>query len=130
VYSVNSAANSLQYTTNSGGTQASYTGGGLSAPVSLAVDGAGYVWIANSGNNTVSEFTDARSAVSPSNGFGAAYVTGEALSAPSAVAIDQTGGVWVTNKSGNTVTHIFGAAAPTVAPISSATATGTLGTKP
>jgi sugar lactone lactonase YvrE len=130
VYSVNSAANSLQYTTNSGGTQANYSGGGLSAPVSLAVDGAGYIWIANSGNNTVSEFTDARSAVSPSNGFGAAYVTGEALSAPSAVAIDQTGGVWVTNKSGNTVTHIFGAAAPTVTPLSTATANGTLGTKP
>jgi hypothetical protein len=130
VYSVNSAANSLQYTTNNGGTQASYTGGGLSAPVSLAVDGAGYVWIANSGNNTVSEFTDARTAVSPSSGIGASYVTGEALNAPSSIAIDQTGGVWVTNKAGNSVTHIFGAAAPVVAPLSSATANGTLGTKP
>jgi len=102
----------------------------LSAPVSLAVDGAGYVWIANSGNNTVSEYTDARSAMSPSSGYGSSYVTGEALNAPSAVAIDQTGGVWVTNRSGNTVTHIFGAAAPVVAPLSTATATGTLGTKP
>jgi sugar lactone lactonase YvrE len=130
VYSVNSAANSLLFTTNNGGTSANYTGGGLSAPVSLAVDGAGYVWIANSGNNTVSEFNNARTAVSPSSGIGASYVTGEALSAPSSIAIDQTGGVWVTNKSGNSVTHVFGAAAPTVAPISSATATGTLGTKP
>jgi hypothetical protein len=130
VYSVNSAANSLLFTTNNGGTSANYSGGGLSTPVSLAVDGAGYVWIANSGNNTVSEFNNARTAVSPSSGIGASYVTGEALSAPSSIAIDQTGGVWVTNKSGNSVTHVFGAAAPTVAPISSATATGTLGTKP
>jgi secreted PhoX family phosphatase len=127
---VNSAANSLLYTTNNGGTSANYSGGGLSAPVSLAVDGAGYVWIANSGNNTVSEFTNARSAISGTAGYGSSYVTAEALNAPSAVAIDQTGGVWVTNKSGNTVTHIFGAAAPTAAPLSSATATGTLGTKP
>jgi hypothetical protein len=130
VYSVNSAANSLLFTTNNGGTSANYSGGGLSAPVSLAVDGAGYVWIANSGNNTVSEFTDARTAVSSSSGIGSSYVTGEALNAPSGVAIDQTGGVWVTNKSGNTVTHIFGAAAPVVTPLAAATATGTLGTKP
>ncbi len=130
VYSVNSAANSLLFTTNNGGTSANYAGGGLNAPVALAVDGAGYVWIANSGNNTVSEFTNARTAVSPSSGYGSSYGTGEALNAPSAVAVDQAGGVWVTNKSGNTVTHIFGAAAPTVTPISSATATGTLGTKP
>jgi len=130
VYSVNSAANSLQYTTNNGGTQANYTGGGLNAPVSLAVDGAGYVWIANSGNNTVSEFTDARTAVSPSSGIGASYVTGEAMSAPSSIAIDKTGGVWVANKSGNTVTHIFGAAAPVLTPLATGTSNGTLGTKP
>jgi hypothetical protein len=130
VYSVNSAANSLLFTTNNGGTSANYSGGGLSTPVSLAVDGAGYVWIANSGNNTVSEFTDARTAVSGTTGYGSSYASGDTLSTPSSIAIDQTGGVWVTSKTGNTVTHIFGAATPVMTPLSTATATGTLGTKP
>jgi len=130
VWSVTSAANSLLFSSKLAAGTATKTGAGLNAPVAVAVDGAGYIWIANSGGNTVSEFTNSGTAQSPSSGYGSSYVGGEALSAPSSIAIDQTGGVWVTNKSGNTVTHIFGAAAPVVAPLSSATATGTLGTKP
>jgi hypothetical protein len=38
--------------------------------------------------------------------------------------------VWIANKSGNSVTHVFGAAAPVVTPVSTATANGTLGTSP
>jgi sugar lactone lactonase YvrE len=130
VWSVTSAANSVLFTSKLAAGTATKTGAGLNAPVSVAVDGAGYIWIANSGGNTVSEFTNAGVAQSPGSGYGSSYVSGNALNAPSAIAIDQTGGVWVTNKSGSTVTHIFGAAAPTVTPLSSATATGTLGTKP
>jgi secreted PhoX family phosphatase len=130
VWSVTSAANSVLFTSKLAVGTATKTGGGLNAPVAVAVDGAGYIWVANSGGNTVSAFTNAGVAQSNSSGYGSSYVTGEALSAPSAVVIDKTGGVWVTNKSGNTVTHIFGAAAPVVTPLSSATATGTLGTKP
>jgi hypothetical protein len=130
VWSVTSAANSLLFSSKLAAGTATRTGAGLNAPVAVAVDGAGYIWIANSGGNTVSVFNNSGSATSSSSGYGSSYVSGEALSAPSSIAIDQTGGVWVTNKSGNTVTHIFGAAAPAVAPLSSATATGTLGTKP
>jgi hypothetical protein len=130
VWSVTSAANSVLFTSNLAAGTTTKTGAGLSAPVAVAVDGAGYIWIANSVGNTVSEFTNAGVAQSNSSGYGSSYVTGEALSAPSSIAIDQTGGVWVTNKSGNTVTHIFGAAAPVVTPLSTATANGTLGTKP
>lgn len=126
LYSVNAAANSLLFATSTGGSMATYFGGGLNAPTAIAVDGAGYIWIANSGNNTVSVFNDGRTAVSPATGYG----TSDTLNAPSSIAIDITGGVWVANKTGNSVTHILGAATPVSTPLSSGTATGTLGAKP
>jgi sugar lactone lactonase YvrE len=129
-WSVSMATNKLYFASSLGAGATSYTGGGLSAPDSVAVDGAGYVWVANQSGNTVSEFTNAGVAQSSSSGYGSSYVTGEALNAPSAIAIDQTGGVWVASKSGNTVTHIFGAATPVVTPLSTATTNGTLGSKP
>ena len=130
VYSVNSASNTLLFSTNTGGSMATYNGAGLNAPTSIAIDGAGYIWVANSGNNTVSEFTDGRVTQSGTLGYGSSYVTGNTLSAPSAIVIDNTGGVWVANKSGNSVSHIFGAATPVVTPLASATTNGTLGSKP
>jgi subtilase family serine protease len=130
VWSVTAAANSVLFRSKLGAGTTAVTGAGLSAPVSVAVDGAGYIWVANKNGNTVSEFTNAGVAQSSSSGYGSSYVSAEALNAPSGVAIDKTGGVWVTNKSGSTVTHIFGAAAPAVTPLSTATTNGTLGTKP
>jgi hypothetical protein len=126
VWSVTSATNSVIYTPTGSTTTSSYTGGGLNAPSAIALDGAGDVWIANSGNNTVSEFTSGRTAMSPTVGYG----TSAALGAPSSIAIDLTGGVWIANKTGNSVTHVFGAATPVVSPLSNATATGTLDSKP
>jgi hypothetical protein len=117
VFSVSAGANALAFASYAGGGATSYTGGGLNAPVSVAVDGAGYIWIANSGNNTVSEFTNGRAAMSPSAGYG----TSAGLNAPSSVSIDPTGGVWIANRNGNSVTHIFGAATPVATPLAAAT---------
>jgi hypothetical protein len=130
VWSVRSNTNTLYSANPLGSGTASYTGGGLSGPGAVAVDGASHEWVANASGNTVSEFSNAGVALSGSSGFGSSYVSGEALSAPGSIALDFTGGVWVANKGGNSVTHIFGAAAPVTTPLSSATASGTLGTKP
>lgn len=130
VWSVTATANLVLFTSRLAAGTATKAGGGLNAPVSVAVDGAGYVWVANKTGNTVSEFTNAGVAQSSGSGYGSSYVSGEALNAPSGVAIDKTGGVWVASKSGNTVTHIFGAAAPAVTPLATATTNGTVGTKP
>jgi len=84
------------------------------------------IWIANSGNNTVSAFTNAGAVESGTTGIG----TSDGLSAPSSLAIDGAGTLWITNKGSNTLTHVFGGATPVVTPLSSATANGTLGTAP
>jgi DNA-binding beta-propeller fold protein YncE len=123
---VTSGNNTLDFINKLGTGAATYTGGGLNAPAAVAVDGAGYVWIANSGTNTISEFNNAGTAQSGATGMGAASIG----SAPSSIAIDNTGGVWVANKSSNSVTHVFGAAKPVVTPLATATTNGTLGTAP
>jgi hypothetical protein len=130
VWAVDNAATSVFMTNAAGSSSTSATGGGVNAPSAVAVDGAGYIWVANQTGNTVSAFTNAGQPQSPAGGYGSSYVTGDKLNAPSAIVIDSTGGVWVANKTGNSVTHIFGAAAPVVTPVSSATTAGTLGTKP
>ena len=115
----------MSYNTNTGTTPTSFTGGGLSTPVSVAIDGHGFIWVANSGNNSLSTFNNSGTAQSGTTGVGTASIT-----APSAVVVDQTGGVWVANKTANTVTHLFGAATPAIRPLAVGVANGTLGTTP
>ncbi len=69
------------------------TGGGLSSPSAIAIDGSGYVWIANAGNNSVTELTNTGVAVSGSSGY-----TAGSISSPSAIAVDTLGNVWVANQ--------------------------------
>jgi hypothetical protein len=130
VWSVNSGLNALYFASAMGTGTTSYTGGGLNAPVKVAVDGAGMVWVANAAGSTVSEFTNAGAAQSEGAGYGSSYPFGDRLNGPSAIAVDGTGGVWVASRIGSTVTHIFGVAAPVVTPLAAATANGTLGVKP
>ena len=99
------------------------TGGGLSASVALAVDGAGSVWVAN-GNGSVSQFTNLGTVLSPSAGY-----TGGGLSAPTGIAVDQAGNVWVSNGGNNSITEIVGAGTP-VAPVAAAVTNNTVGAKP
>ena len=63
--------------------------------MSLALDKAGNVWVANSGSSTVSAFTSTGTAISTTSGFSGG------LSSPKAIAVDGLGGVWVTNSIGS-----------------------------
>lgn len=78
-----------------------YVGGGLSTPKAIATDASGDVWVANSGNNSVTELNDVGSPVSGSSGF-----TAGGINSPSAIALDTSGAPWVANKGNNTITHL------------------------
>jgi hypothetical protein len=124
VWSANTSGTSLA-TFSSAGTaiQTGLSGGGLSAPTGIAIDGAGSVWVAN-GNASVSQFTNAGVPLSPAGGF-----TGGSLSAPTGIAVDQAGDVWVSNGGNNSITELIGAGTP-VAPVTAAVTNATAGGKP
>jgi hypothetical protein len=102
-----------------------YTGGGVNAPTSLAIDGLGMVWVLNQ-NNTISVLTNAGVAVTPSSGF----VLPGSAGTPTSLLIDGSGAVWLANSSNATVTKVIGAAAPIITPTVTATTTNSLATRP
>jgi DNA-binding beta-propeller fold protein YncE len=109
-----------------------FGGGGLTAPVALAVDGLNSVWVADKGANSVIELSNGGTVLSGLGGY-----TNGVLIGPRGVAIDGSGDVWVTNTGGNSVLELIGAAAPVITPIAAglpATPTGNgsskLGTRP
>jgi len=75
-----------------------YTVGSLSAPSAIAVDFGGNVWLANSGNSTVTE-------ISASGTTGTVFSGGN-LSTPSSVAVDASSNVWVANQGNGSITQI------------------------
>lgn len=79
--------------------------GVANSPSALAVDATGNIWVANAGNNTVTELAP-NGAVLSGNGFQASF------NAPSAIAVDSAGGVWVTNKGNNTVSRLTSSGSP------------------
>jgi ligand-binding sensor domain-containing protein len=101
-----------------------YTVGGVTKPLSLAVDGLDQIWVEND-NGTVSVLTKTGAAVSPSTGYKGSGVS----STVGAIAIDVSGSVWVTNNTDNSVTQILGAAGP-VSPPSTSLFEGTTGVRP
>jgi streptogramin lyase len=72
--------------------------GTLSVPSAIAIDISGNAWLANTGNNTVTEIS--------SSGTTGTVFSGGNLSAPSSVAVDASSNVWVANQSNSTVTQI------------------------
>ena len=69
----------------------SFTGGGISSPFSIAVDGDGNVWTTNSTSiSKINGVTGA--AISPAGGF-----TGNGLKGAFSIAIDPSGNAWVAN---------------------------------
>lgn len=79
-----------------------FTGGGLANPASIAVDGAGDVWVANYTGGSVTELSAGGVPISPVTGF-----TGGGLGGLEyALAIDRAGNVWVANFSGSSVTEL------------------------
>jgi hypothetical protein len=89
-----------------------YSGGGLSTPKGIAVDTAGNVWTANSGNNSVSEFSNVGAPLSGTTGYPIGTST-----APAAIAVDVNGNAWVANSGNSTVSEVSPGGA-TVTPFS------------
>jgi len=94
----------------------SYTGGGLSQPASLAIDGSGNVWVADycvittsaggpacSASAAVSELSPLGQAISPSTGF-----SGGGMTQSFGLTIDNSNNVWVTNQVSASVNHMAG----------------------
>jgi streptogramin lyase len=110
-----------------------FTGGGLNAPRGIAIDGDGYVWVSNQFGSTLSKFDGNGNPLSPSSGYLLDYDNGTTASftgTPSinpggyALCIDGAGTIWVGPNA------IYGAAAPTVAPLALAVKNNTQGVRP
>ena len=83
-----------------------YTGGGLSDPFGIAVDGAGNAWVTNAQGKSVTEISSAGTILSGATGY-----TGGGLAGPTGIAIDASGNAWVTNHGANSVTELSSAGA-------------------
>ena len=77
-----------------------YTGGGLDSVAAFAIDGLGDIWLANDGNNSISEFGPTGAAISTSGGF-----TGGGLSNPTGLAIDNSGDLWTSSPANNRISE-------------------------
>jgi hypothetical protein len=115
---------SLDEFTNTGSAVGSYSGGGLSSPTALAIDGNGSVWVAN-GNGSLSHFSNGGTVISPSNGF-----VDSSLSTPTGIVLDGAGNVWISNGGNASITEFIGGAAPVITPTVSASSSNSLGVKP
>jgi sugar lactone lactonase YvrE len=96
-----------------------YTGGGMTEPNRIAIDGAGDVWVADSASNSICAFTSSGTPISGESGHGYGYGTG-LVGQPWGLAIDPSGNVWVPNtESGasGAIVEFVGAAAPVVTPM-------------
>jgi hypothetical protein len=76
-----------------------FTGGGLSQPLGIAIDGTGNVWTASSYGNSTSVFASVNqfngstgAALSPDSGYNGGGISGS--NAPSNIAIDPFANVW------------------------------------
>jgi streptogramin lyase len=78
-----------------------YTGGGLSGPVGLAIDGSGNAWAANVLGDSITKLSPTGAALSGPAGF-----TGGGISQTSNLAIDAAGNVWTSNFGTNSVTKL------------------------
>ena len=78
-----------------------YTGGGINAPSSVAVDQSGNIWLTNPGKSSVTKLDPTGAPLSGTGGF-----TPAGLSSPNAIAIDQNGSAWVANSGNNTVSQL------------------------
>lgn len=90
--SLSSAPNDLTIALN-------FTGGGLSQPLGIAIDGTGNVWTASSYGNSASVFASLNefngitgAALSPASGYNGGGISGS--NAPTSIAIDPFGNAW------------------------------------
>ena len=102
---VTSGNATLDQTVN--GTSTNMIGGGLNAANGVALDHSGNIWVANSGSNSVSEFSSGGTALSGSMGY-----TGGGAATPVAIAIDGAAKVWVANAGNGSVSEFTSAGVP------------------
>jgi hypothetical protein len=76
-----------------------YTGGGMSSPNGIAIDGSGNAWITNYTANTVTELSNLGAVLSPTGGY-----SGGGLLQPIAIAIDNSGNAWIADEPNSTTT--------------------------
>jgi hypothetical protein len=114
-------------------TLSNFTGGGLTLPWGIAVDGNDNIWISNFGRKRVSEFCGARpencpaglktgDPISPAGGY-----SSDGLTRNTGVVIDPSGNVWLannwmevpiqTNPGGREMVVFVGLAAPVKTPM-------------
>jgi len=86
------------------------TGGGINAPLGIAIDSSGNKWTANS--TGVAEINNLGAVISPITGF-----VDPNNNEPFAVAIDASGNVWVTNTGNNSLSEFVGVAGPVKTPV-------------
>ena len=116
----------LARVSSAGAVTGRYTGGGLSKPFEVAIDGSGEAFVTNSGTGSVSAFSSAGGALSGSGGYGST-----AVAAPTTLDLDESGDAWVVSPGvGGYVTELIGIATPVVRPLSAAVAAGKLGATP
>jgi streptogramin lyase len=92
---------SLSSAPNDFGVALTFSGPGLSAPVSLAVDASGNIWTANTGNNSVSK-------ILPTGAVAGNFVGG-GLNNPFDIAVDTPGNLWISNFNGNSLSKFTSA---------------------
>jgi sugar lactone lactonase YvrE len=100
----------------------------VNTPDAVAIDGAGNVWVANNGANTVSELSNSGAPISSAAGYVPPGVNG-----PVAIAVDGSGDIWVSDPTaglGNQVTELIGAGTPVVTPLAAGVKNSKLGARP
>ena len=100
-------------------------------PQGVAVDGAGYVWIANAGStsNSIAPNVTEIDAGDLGDYLYAGYQSTSLAAGPVRLAVDRAGNVWVL-LTGGTVTEYVGVATPAVTPIALGVKNKKLGAKP
>ncbi|MFC6645929.1 transthyretin-like family protein [Granulicella cerasi] len=113
---------------------------GMNAPTSIAIDSSSQLWIANSGDGSLSTLQLSLSSNNTPNytaitssAYKHGTLYGGTASAPYALAIDGSGNVWMSNAgctttgctaSSYTLTEVIGVASPVVTPYSAVTQSG------
>jgi streptogramin lyase len=87
----------------------SYSGAGMNAPVPVAIDKSGDIWVGNTatGANSLSELSPVGAPISTTAGY-----TGGGIVDPYSIAIDKSGNVWSANVTPNSLSEIGSTGTP------------------
>jgi streptogramin lyase len=136
VWVTNKSGNNVIVISSTGGAvsgSTGYTAASLTQPSAITIDGSGNAWVKglgpNTGNYTITEFSNSGVVLSGPNGF---FST-----TPGGIAIDESGDVWTNYTAVSPlfstqwyVEELVGAAAPVVTPLALGVKNNTLGTRP